>query len=190
MIPIRLSYEELLIKIDWDPGKRGRTFCRLHGGKNPYSFSYSEEKGVFHCFACGAKGDKVALAMLALGIGFKEALAFLEMAPANGREQPQVSPKQSLEATMRRGLHAESRRIGSRLRDEVYNRNRIIAYAQEKLAIDPEDELGWSLLDVGYKGVALEELEQQLDMIDIGSDEQKLQAWKVLRLLEKKSHES
>jgi len=185
LISVPRSFEEILQQLEWDPGHRGRTRCQLHGGDNPPSFSYNEEKGFFKCFSCGAKGDKVTLVMLSLGAGFKEALAFLGITPEGGSIQRIVSPRQPQEAILRRGLHLECRRIGRRLRDEFYRRNRIIGYASERLSVNPDDELGWRLLEIGYKGIALDELERLLDLIDIGSHEDKLAAWRALRRAEK-----
>ncbi len=126
--------------------------------------------------------------MQALDVGFKEALTFLGITPEGGSIQRIVSPRQPQEAIVRRGLHFECRTIGRRLRDEFYRRNRIIDYAKEKLAINPDDELGWRLLEVGLKGIALEEIERLLDLIDIGSDGEKLRGWRALHGAEK-AHE-
>lgn len=38
--------------------KRGKAICPFHKDKDP-SLSFSDEKGVFHCFGCKAKGDIV-----------------------------------------------------------------------------------------------------------------------------------
>ena len=46
--------------------------CPFHTEKTP-SFSVSEEKGFFHCFGCGAKGDVYDFTMRMEGIGFREA---------------------------------------------------------------------------------------------------------------------
>lgn len=42
--------------------KSGRDFlglCPFHDDKNP-SMRVSEEKGLFHCFSCGAGGDMIS----------------------------------------------------------------------------------------------------------------------------------
>lgn len=64
-------------------GCRGR--CPFHGGKNPSAFSVSEEKGKFHCFACGESGDVIRFVELIESIPFKEALAELGMDTARPR---------------------------------------------------------------------------------------------------------
>lgn len=40
--------------------KKNIAVCPFHEDKNP-SLSFSDEKGVFHCFGCGAKGDIITL---------------------------------------------------------------------------------------------------------------------------------
>ena len=45
--------------------RKGREFtglCPFHNEKTP-SFSVSEEKGLFHCFGCGAHGDSFGFIM-------------------------------------------------------------------------------------------------------------------------------
>lgn len=187
MIKVPLTYHEILDRLGAKVNRRNRCACPIHGGNNPTSFCWDEEKGVFRCHSCNAGGDKITLVMLALGVGFEEALAWLGITNQAGGLQFKVDPQSVRQSRLKRGLELESRKIGRRLRNEFYYRNRIIDYAQEKLAVNPDDELGWRLLEVGYKGVALEQLEQWLDMIDIGSDEQKLRAWRALRGMEKQN---
>jgi hypothetical protein len=52
--------------------------CPLHGEKTP-SFRVNEDKGVFHCFGCGAGGDVFRFIELVEGVPFKEALSLLGM---------------------------------------------------------------------------------------------------------------
>jgi hypothetical protein len=179
------TFSAILGRLDVQIARGNRCPCPIHGGHNPTSFCWDERKGVFYCHSCHAGGDKIALVMLALGMTFKEALAWLEITYQPGG--PGLKP--DLQSVRRRrlkhGLELESRRIGRRLRDEFYRRNRIIGYASERLSVNPDDELGWRLLEIGYKGIALDELERLLDLIDIGSHEDKLAAWRALRRAEK-----
>jgi len=67
--------------------KRGRQHvgrCPFHDDKTP-SFSVSEEKGVFHCFGCGAGGDVIDFVMKLYGLSFREALAELGIDSAQRR---------------------------------------------------------------------------------------------------------
>ena len=59
--------------------KAGKTFkglCPFHAEKKP-SFTVSPDKGVFHCFGCGAGGDLFSFIMKKEGMEFPEALQFL-----------------------------------------------------------------------------------------------------------------
>lgn len=60
--------------------KKGSSFmglCPFHEDKNP-SLSVDKEKGLFHCFGCGAGGDVFDFVMKKQGVEFKEALALLK----------------------------------------------------------------------------------------------------------------
>src|SRR5207249_9296415 len=53
-------------------GKEYVVLCPFHPDKSP-SFSVNEEKGVFHCFACGESGDVFDFVMRLDGCPFSEA---------------------------------------------------------------------------------------------------------------------
>lgn len=46
--------------------------CPFHEEKTP-SFKVNDEKGIFHCFGCGADGDVIAFVAKREGLGFKDA---------------------------------------------------------------------------------------------------------------------
>ncbi len=59
--------------------KKGAHFvglCPFHNEKTP-SFTVNEEKGVFHCFGCGAGGDVFTFLMKIKGADFNEVLIYL-----------------------------------------------------------------------------------------------------------------
>jgi DNA primase len=59
--------------------KAGRNFlglCPFHSEKTP-SFTVNEERGLFHCFGCGAGGTVFTFVMRAEHIGFPEAVELL-----------------------------------------------------------------------------------------------------------------
>src|ERR1700687_1820835 len=59
--------------------KAGRNFlglCPFHGEKTP-SFTVSDERGLFHCFGCGAGGTVFTFLMRADRITFPEAVEAL-----------------------------------------------------------------------------------------------------------------
>jgi hypothetical protein len=53
-----------------------RCACILHGGSNRTAFSWHED-GRWHCFSCGAGGDRIALVRATRRCSFPEALHFL-----------------------------------------------------------------------------------------------------------------
>ncbi|HEY4739910.1 MAG TPA: CHC2 zinc finger domain-containing protein [Candidatus Acidoferrales bacterium] len=53
-----------------------RGACILHGGSNPTAFSWQED-GRWHCFSCGAGGDRIALVRTVRQCGFRESVQFL-----------------------------------------------------------------------------------------------------------------
>ena len=57
-------------------GKEYKAHCPFHEDKTP-SFSVSEEKGVFLCFGCGARGDVFDFLIKWSGKNFQEILAHL-----------------------------------------------------------------------------------------------------------------
>ena len=153
----------------------GRARCPIHGGDSPTSLSVNEDRGLYHCFVCHAAGDKVDFVQRVQGTHFKGALAFLGV-QVGGR-----SPKPDLAAARQRAaleaVRDWTRQTGRRVRHEHLRRQRLVRYAQEKLAADPDDALGWSLLAVAYDDEA--RLEFLLDEIDLcRTDAERLQAWR------------
>lgn len=57
-------------------GKNYMGLCPFHSEKTP-SFSVSEEKGLFHCFGCGASGNTIGFIMKIHNFDFPEAIEFL-----------------------------------------------------------------------------------------------------------------
>ncbi|MCX7846043.1 MAG: DNA primase [Dictyoglomaceae bacterium] len=74
--------------------KSGKNFvglCPFHSERTP-SFYVSPEKGVYHCFGCGASGDVFSFIMNYRNISFMNALE--ELAQVAGLELPKVSKKE------------------------------------------------------------------------------------------------
>jgi len=57
--------------------KMRRASCLLHKGDNQTSFSWSNDDGVFFCFVCQAKGDKIDLIQQVNHCSFVEAINIL-----------------------------------------------------------------------------------------------------------------
>jgi DNA primase catalytic core len=95
--------------------------CPFHEDRTP-SFSVSEEKGVFHCFGCSAKGDVIDFTMQLEGIGFREAKARLGVADEY-KPIPPITPQQREAASLAAAWMAEQRRKVNVLLGEVLNRS-------------------------------------------------------------------
>jgi hypothetical protein len=68
-------------------GKEFTGLCPFHADKNP-SLSVNEDKGLFHCFACGASGDVIRFVELIENITFKEACARLSLDTFKPKPRP------------------------------------------------------------------------------------------------------
>ena len=90
-----------------------RAACILHGGSNPTAFSWRED-GRWHCFSCGASGDRIALVRAVRQCGFREAVAFLVHLAGVSYEPQRISHRQ-IEAAKRQRANAAAWRV----RDEV-----------------------------------------------------------------------
>ena len=78
-------------------GKQYVGLCPFHTETRP-SFSVSPEKGVFHCFGCGAGGDSLSFLMRLKGLTFPEALE--EATRVLGLPPPQPLPDSSTTARL------------------------------------------------------------------------------------------
>ncbi|MFQ5787256.1 MAG: DNA primase, partial [Thermodesulfobacteriota bacterium] len=76
-------------------GKGYVGLCPFHDDKNP-SFHVNEDKGLYHCFACGAGGDIVGFLMRYKNVSFHDAIQELaKKADITIKEKSFESPKKS-----------------------------------------------------------------------------------------------
>jgi len=82
----RLDFEKILQHYNVEVKRKGtqhQGFCPLpkHVGKrNSPSFSANLERGIFHCFGCGAKGNLLEFAALMEGVDLENGAAFRTLA--------------------------------------------------------------------------------------------------------------
>lgn len=84
--------------------RKGREFlslCPFHNDSKP-SLSIVDDKGFYHCFACGAHGDVFKFLMENDGLKFMEAVE--QVAALAGIEVPKASPEEQQRAERRRSL--------------------------------------------------------------------------------------
>ena len=75
MLTSRVSIVDVIGRVT-EVKKRGKNYfalCPFHNEKTP-SFSINEEKGLYHCFGCGASGNTITFLMDYYRMDFKEAL--------------------------------------------------------------------------------------------------------------------
>ncbi|MBK3804169.1 DNA primase, partial [Azospirillum brasilense] len=86
--------------------KAGREFkapCPFHHEKTP-SFYVNDDKGMYHCFGCGAHGDVIAFLMRHGNVSFVDAVQHL--AVHAGLDMPTVTPAERKAQARRRDLHS------------------------------------------------------------------------------------
>lgn len=83
---------------DWAPPKDNpkwkwlKTRCPFHDESNP-SASISYQLNAFNCFACGVKGDIIALIRRKEGLGYREAVARAETVSARSSQPLLQKPR-------------------------------------------------------------------------------------------------
>jgi DNA primase len=104
-------------------GKNYLGLCPFHGERTP-SFTVNEEKGIFHCFGCGAGGNVFNFLMRANSLSFPEAVKELAQ-----RYQIALPARELSEAEKaRRSLNAQ-----------LFEVNEITAEYYQRVLIDPKE---------------------------------------------------
>jgi len=172
MIEIYESWDSIIHRIDGKPLRRGRGRCPLCESNT--GFSVHEDRG-FHCFACGAHGDKISFVQQLHNFNFKNGLRFFGL---EAGRPPAPDPVVIRRQKIREGLRRWARTVGRELRFEHHVRERVIVRAQDRLSRDPEDSWAWNWLAWALPGQ--EAISNRLDMIE-GTDEKQLEAYRQVR---------
>jgi hypothetical protein len=115
-IAVLVPMAELLRTLGFATNERThRCVCILHGGSNPSAFAWRDD-GRWHCFSCGASGDRFTLVRTLRQCSFREAVAFL--AQLAGVEHHQVKLS-SAEVERVRNTRKRAERAAWRIRDEI-----------------------------------------------------------------------
>jgi DNA primase catalytic core len=116
-------------------GKEYFGLCPFHADKNP-SLSINDEKGLFHCFACGTSGDVIRFVELIENIPFKEACARLQI--SHGEQfTPKPRPHRAEAEKIVRWAQETSKRICAALRD-IGEQIQVCAIARRQDGTDKE----------------------------------------------------
>lgn len=97
-------------------GKEFIGLCRFHPDRTP-SFSVNEEKGVFHCFGCGASGDVFDFIMKLDGLSFREAAESLAISREFKPARVVNRKKQHAAAMLADWLNDSHLKVGSLCRE-------------------------------------------------------------------------
>ncbi len=151
------AISELLSRLDIPPGRRGRTRCPIHRGNNEQAFSYSNERGLWHCFRCGVGGDALDLVKRSLNVDFKGALLWLGIEPRRPLQDPEAVKRQE----QQRQEWACLLRHQPELRERFRIRGLIAFYGGEYRR--DGNPLGWRLLHEAYRDRPLAAIEHELD---------------------------
>lgn len=120
MVPM----ESLLSSLGFEPGRKGRTRCLVHGGDNPTSLSYNSD--TWHCFSCGRGGDKIDLVMEALGVDFQGAVRHLAGCAGISTKDVKLKPAGKTTHYSLADLEKDLECIGRKLEDVLLNRLRCL----------------------------------------------------------------
>jgi DNA primase len=140
-------------------GKEYVALCPFHPDKHP-SLSVSQEKGLFHCFACGESGDAITFIIKIEGVSFREACKMLGI---DRRASLRPSRKQRDAQEAARMVHDWRMQMSMKLRDTLRDLGDDERWARE---------LGWA------EGV--ETAQRQWDIVATWDDD----LWNVQTCLE------
>ena len=129
-VPMTLLLSALAVEVN---ERKRRTACPLHSGSNRSAFSWRED-GLWHCFSCGAGGDRITLVRAIRNCTFPEAVQFLaELAGVSYRSRRNTCG--GFEEARRRRERAGE--IAWQIRDEIV---RLRSYYRDGI---PRTEMLW-----------------------------------------------
>lgn len=93
-------------------GREELGLCPLHSEKTA-SFRVNEDRGVFHCFGCGAGGDIIRFVQLVEHVSFKEAIQILGI----GDSPPPPSQARQAAERVTKWINIQIEKMNIRLRE-------------------------------------------------------------------------
>ena len=98
-------------------GKNYTGLCPFHAEKHP-SLSVNENKGLFHCFGCGASGDVITFIELIEKTDFKGALKILGLDDGDYKPRPRKDTRTNRAAALLAGwMNEQHLKVGALLRE-------------------------------------------------------------------------
>lgn len=162
-------------------GKEYVGLCPLHSEKTP-SFYVNEDKGLFFCHGCGAKGSVFDFVMQIEGVDFKGALAHPTLADCPGPTSAEIKKLKTIRKAswaLTTWALSVSERIGARMRElgqRAYRARKVLRElpgADEEPLLDEIEncERQWDILqaldDDLNDPVFLLELWKQRDSVEV-----------------------
>ena len=169
------TWPEIFQRLGEPEPKRNRARCLIHRGDSPTSLCVNEDRGVYHCFVCHASGDKFNFIQRVLGLGFKDALSFLGIAADGWTPAPAPKTNRQLEALD--SIREWCGQKGRQLRNELYAREMVITWANNRLRHNPNDPWAWNWLAWAYPGKdRLEHFHTEIGLCR--TDTERVSAWR------------
>jgi DNA primase len=164
------TWESVSAKTGLKPLHHNRGKCPFCGSST--GFSVHDEKG-FHCFACGAHGDKISFIQQFHKCDFKDALRFFGLEPG---KPPAPDPTIERRKKMREALRQWAKMEARKLRNEFYAKEMVFTRALARLRNNQDDPQAWDWLAWAFTGHAA--LENKLDML-AGTESQQIEVYKM-----------
>jgi hypothetical protein len=173
------SFAQILHKLGARVNGKNRSSCPIHSGRNPSALVFDDSDDHYFCFVCGARGDRVDLIRQALGLSFRDALAWAGVYPA--RLKPgctRNADSAALEQRRRRRALAEwAASTGKRLRRYLFDLDRIAFHARQRLIENPDDQAAWDLARIAFVDEA--RTEYLVEMLD-GDEQAQREAFRLI----------
>jgi hypothetical protein len=100
-------------------GKESKGSCPFHADKSP-SFTVNEDKGLFHCFGCGASGDVIDFVMQLDGLNFRDAAQYLGISSESKPARVVNRKKQQAAGMLAAWLNDSYLKVGALCRELSY----------------------------------------------------------------------
>src|SRR4030095_10905575 len=97
-------------------GREYKGLCPFHSEKTP-SLTVNDEKGLFHCFGCGAGGDVIRFIELIEGVSFKQALERLGICGDEYKRKPIYTRRRCAAAKLANWMNEQHLKVGVLLRE-------------------------------------------------------------------------
>lgn len=151
-------------------GRRFVGLCPFHSDTKP-SFYVDPEKGIFHCFGCGAGGDVFSFVMQTEGLDFQGALALLARQagvaePTSRRDPEEAKRTRTLKERGFLALEQAQRDFAERLKQTPQDHPAVKFLKEREVA-----EKNWGRFGLGLAGPGWEDTRSHLSKLGFSDEE-------------------